>query len=111
MPEEGYRTITIREEVYVKLSKLAEKTNRSIPKTIEYLLKNSKEVQMLSEAKGLLHELAVEFRDLLRKAKKEAKEAQVLPLVYDWRERRAIKKRGHRKVDAQPKGKQSVLEV
>jgi predicted CopG family antitoxin len=42
MPEEGYRTITIREEVYVKLSKLAEKTNRSIPKTIEHLLKNAK---------------------------------------------------------------------
>ena len=33
-----------------------------------------------------------------------------MPLVYDWREKRAIKKRGHRKVDAQPKGKQSVLE-
>jgi hypothetical protein len=29
----------------------------------------------MAEVKGLLHELAVEFRDLLRKAKKEAKEA------------------------------------
>jgi predicted CopG family antitoxin len=37
---EGYKTITVQEEVYVKLSKLAEKTNRSIPKTIEHLQKN-----------------------------------------------------------------------
>jgi hypothetical protein len=43
MPEEGYKSITVREEIYTKLQDLAEKNSRSISKQIEYFLKKSKE--------------------------------------------------------------------
>lgn len=33
-----------------------------------------------------------------------------MPLVYDFRKRRAIKKRGRRKQKPEPKGKQATLE-
>ena len=38
MPAEGFKSITISEQVYIKLEKFAEKTKRSIPKAIEFLL-------------------------------------------------------------------------
>jgi len=34
-----------------------------------------------------------------------------MPLVYDFREDRVIKKGGHRRVKAEPKGKQATLEA
>jgi predicted CopG family antitoxin len=42
MPEEGFKTITVSEQVYIQLQELAEKNSRSIPKEIEHLLKNRK---------------------------------------------------------------------
>lgn len=39
MPEKGFKTIEIREEVYEKLKERAEQTNRKLPGMIEYLLK------------------------------------------------------------------------
>jgi len=33
-----------------------------------------------------------------------------MPLVYDWHQARAIKKRGHRGTEASPKGRQSTLD-
>jgi len=44
MPVEGFETITVSTELYNELKVLAEKTQRSIPKTIEFLLQKSKEV-------------------------------------------------------------------
>lgn len=38
MPVEGYKSITVPAEVYRKLSDLAEKTHRTIPKTVEMLV-------------------------------------------------------------------------
>lgn len=42
MPEEGFKTITVSEQVYIELQELAEKNSRSIPKEIEHLLKRRK---------------------------------------------------------------------
>jgi len=38
MPTVGYRTITIREDCWKILKEQAEKTHRSVPKFIEYLV-------------------------------------------------------------------------
>lgn len=43
MPEEGFKTITVSEQIYNELQQLAEKNSRSIPKQIEHLLKNRKQ--------------------------------------------------------------------
>jgi hypothetical protein len=43
MPREGYRTITVKEAVYCQLEKIAEKTYRTVPGTIEFLLAECKE--------------------------------------------------------------------
>jgi hypothetical protein len=43
MPVEGFETVTVSTECYNKLKERAEKTQRSIPKLIEFLLQNSKE--------------------------------------------------------------------
>jgi len=44
MPKEGYVSITVREDLYAKLDKLAKETFRTVPAVIEYLLEqhNSK---------------------------------------------------------------------
>ena len=39
MPGEGYKSVTIPEEVYAELQTRAEKNCRSVAKEIEYLLK------------------------------------------------------------------------
>lgn len=38
MPVEGFETITVSTDLYKKLKDIGEKTQRSIPKVIEYLL-------------------------------------------------------------------------
>jgi len=38
MPEPGYKTITVSEDLYEVLKKRAEKTHRSIAKLVEYLI-------------------------------------------------------------------------
>ena len=43
MPVEGFRSITVTNNVYEQLEKFAEKTKRSIPKAIEYLISEHKE--------------------------------------------------------------------
>jgi predicted CopG family antitoxin len=43
MPEEGYSSITVTDEVYAKLRTLAEKNSRSPAKQIEHFLKTCKE--------------------------------------------------------------------
>jgi len=43
MPEEGFKSITVPDEVYAKLQALAEKNSRSPAKQIEYFLKKCKE--------------------------------------------------------------------
>lgn len=45
MPNEGYKSITVSEEVYKKLHELAEKEHRSVPYEVEYLVE--KELKML----------------------------------------------------------------
>ena len=42
MPKEGYKTITVRREVYERLRGLAERTDRSVPKLIEHLIRTEK---------------------------------------------------------------------
>ncbi len=39
MPRAGYRTVTIPENVYAKLSQLAKQQNNTIPRIIENLVK------------------------------------------------------------------------
>ena len=43
LPNEGFKSITVPEDVYVKLMKLAEKNSRSVAKQIEHFLKTCKE--------------------------------------------------------------------
>lgn len=43
MPVEGFETITVSSETYQALKSIAEKTQRSIPKTIEHLLRTHAE--------------------------------------------------------------------
>lgn len=43
MPKEGFKSVTVSEELYKKLEKIAKKTFRTVPSVIEYLLKNNKE--------------------------------------------------------------------
>jgi predicted transcriptional regulator len=38
MPERGYKSITVPEDLYKKLQKLAEETHRTVPGLIGYLL-------------------------------------------------------------------------
>lgn len=42
MPVEGWKSITVSEDLYKKLDVLSTRTHRSIPQTIEYLLENGK---------------------------------------------------------------------
>ena len=42
MPREGYVCVTISDELKLKLDKIAEKIDKSIPETINYLLENCK---------------------------------------------------------------------
>jgi hypothetical protein len=39
MPEKGYRTITVRDELYERLEKLANENQRSIAGQIEFMAK------------------------------------------------------------------------
>ena len=39
MPEEGFKSITVSDEVYAQLQKLAEKNCRSVSREVEHLLK------------------------------------------------------------------------
>jgi len=41
VPVEGYKTITISEQVFSELERLAKETHRSIPKLIEYLVERA----------------------------------------------------------------------
>lgn len=43
MPAEGFKTVTVSTEVFQQLEKFAEKTKRSIPKAIEYLISEHEE--------------------------------------------------------------------
>lgn len=38
MPKEGFSTITVSNDVYGRLKEFAERTHRSIPHAIEYLI-------------------------------------------------------------------------
>jgi predicted CopG family antitoxin len=49
VPSKGYKVITIPEDLYEKIKDIAEKTNRSIPNTVEYLFKEYKELEVISE--------------------------------------------------------------
>jgi hypothetical protein len=42
MPVEGFKSVTIPEETYKQLEIMADRTHRSIPKLIEYLLEVAK---------------------------------------------------------------------
>ncbi|RJS93669.1 hypothetical protein CW705_01455 [Candidatus Bathyarchaeota archaeon] len=43
VPIEGYKSITIRREVYEELKSLAERTHRSVPGLIEHLIEKASE--------------------------------------------------------------------
>jgi predicted CopG family antitoxin len=43
MPEKGFKTITVPEQVYIELEKLAKERFTSIPKIVEYLVAKEKE--------------------------------------------------------------------
>jgi len=38
MPVEGWKSITVSEQTYKQLEQLAEKTHRTIPKLVEFLI-------------------------------------------------------------------------
>jgi predicted CopG family antitoxin len=38
VPRDGFKSVTVSEDVYEKLQKLAEENHRSIPETIEHLV-------------------------------------------------------------------------
>jgi hypothetical protein len=40
MPKKGYKSITIRETLFEKLTQIAEKLQRSIPETVELIVKH-----------------------------------------------------------------------
>jgi len=42
MPKEGFRTITVSEQVYVELEKLAKERFTSVPKIVEYLISKNR---------------------------------------------------------------------
>ena len=44
MPKPGYKSITIREEVYDHLSRFAKTTHRSIPQSIDYLIDECRDI-------------------------------------------------------------------
>lgn len=44
MPREGYTSVTISDKLKAKLDKIADKIDKSVPETIEFLLENCKEV-------------------------------------------------------------------
>lgn len=44
MPAEGFKSITVSEDLYKKLNTRADKEHRTVPGLIEHLLANSKEV-------------------------------------------------------------------
>ena len=46
MPGEGYKSVTIPEEVYAELQTRAEKNCRSVAKEIEHLLKTRKQKEV-----------------------------------------------------------------
>ena len=50
MPVEGYKTITVSEETYSKLNKLAKKNYTTIPRVIELLIDKYKENKHKEEA-------------------------------------------------------------
>ena len=41
MPVEGFKTITVSQEVYDKIENFAEKTHRSVPKAVEFLMEKA----------------------------------------------------------------------
>lgn len=45
MPREGYRSITVKDDVYSQLEKIAEGTHRTVPEVIEHLVKTKKELE------------------------------------------------------------------
>lgn len=45
MPRKGYKTITIRDEVFNGLKKQADANNRTVPKQIEYLVKKKRGIK------------------------------------------------------------------
>ena len=49
MPAEGYKTITVSEELYNLLKRQAKKTHRSLPKLIEHLVEKAKEANFLDQ--------------------------------------------------------------
>jgi len=42
MPAKGFKSITVREEVFKEIEQLAKDTNRSIPNTVAYLMEKAK---------------------------------------------------------------------
>jgi predicted CopG family antitoxin len=45
MPREGYRSITVNEEIYKELEEKAEASHRTVPEYIEHLLEIEKQLQ------------------------------------------------------------------
>lgn len=46
MPEDGWKSVTLPNEIYAELQARAEKNCRSVAKEIEYLLRNHKSVKV-----------------------------------------------------------------
>jgi len=51
MPKEGFATVTVNIETHKLLKAFAEKTHRSVPQVIEYLVEEAKKVNNPKEAK------------------------------------------------------------
>jgi predicted CopG family antitoxin len=49
MPEKGFKTITVPEQVYSELEKLAKERFTSIPKIVEYLVAKAKEKESVPQ--------------------------------------------------------------
>lgn len=45
MPREGYKSITVDEEIYKELEQKAEASHRTVPEYIEHLLEMEKQTQ------------------------------------------------------------------
>lgn len=51
MPVEGYKSITVSEEVHKKLGEYAEKTKRTVPEAVEFLVGNAEKSLRRAEKK------------------------------------------------------------
>jgi len=71
MPREGYRSITVKEAIFVELGKKAEESHRTIPEYIEHLLRNGVDFELEGDLRGLESRVQ-KLTDPERRAKAEA---------------------------------------